>query len=200
MTVLAIAVTPGEYNNYAYGVVTFGPFDCPLKIYLNLQQEIGNDLAGYYPSDYSPFIGQFSLYTQSQPTETPTLYQSAMPKYNLGQWNSMNGGYVIAEGFLNYLNQLVLQGNINYKISSFQDPYGQGIYADYSQSPPNQLVPLDSFNSLALDGTVCYTDGVALNFTFTGTVSILIYYGAWIIQNGAYENGYFPVLNSFANL
>jgi len=142
----------------------------------SIQNAINADIAPYLPSGTSGFMASCSLYAEFLLSDPPTLFESAFPKYKLGQYNLSLGGYEVCEGFLNYTRQLLAVFRCPLAFETF--PYYTGT-TTYSQQPgsaeygilllqPEQATYVGPFEGNA--------DNVGVNFTANGEIVLLLSY------------------------
>jgi len=176
----------GQINDYiGYGPLTYD---------YNIQNLIQLDTADLGFEEFRPWLINWSAWIQLEDfAQTPTRYESALPKYKLGQWNTTLGGFVTGEGYVNYFTQALCAGSCAYTLSTWRN-YGLNIY---TPSAPGQVENIYNVLSTTVNNSnssLGLADGLYLNIIVPCLINVTINYTLGVYEYQSTTTNFFNTL------
>lgn len=179
MTILSYEGSPVEA---VYGVLRYNYITTGVVNTINLAADIIADISSLGPSEYVPCSAITGIYVNATLFDPPTLFESALPKLKIGQYNTVLGGFVTGEGFINYERQQLCKVYTPLFDNTYQYYLDGTVYIPPTTGFVNDfIVPTNNQGYLGFLAKA-FGDSVSLKFAPNGLYEVLAYYNVLFLD------------------
>jgi len=179
MTILSYEGSPVEA---VYGLLQYNYENTGVINTINLSADIIADISSLGPFEYVPCSAITGVYIDAQLFNPPTLFESALPKLKIGQYNTVLGGFVTGEGFVNYERQQLCKIYTPLFDNTYQYYPNETVYVPPTTGFVNDfIVPTNNQEYLGFLAKA-FGDSVYLKFAVTGLYQVIAYYNVLLLD------------------